>query len=61
MKTVFCFSSVITAVVLMLAISTFTTQQLVFANSLEANGGPGGKGGQPVNPGIGSSRTPLTT
>jgi hypothetical protein len=61
MKTTFSFSRVISVAVLILSILVLTTPKMVYANSLEANGGPGGRGGQPVNPGNGSSRTPFTT
>jgi hypothetical protein len=60
MKTILSFSRVISVAVLILTIFAFAAPQMVYANSLEFSGGPGGKGGQPLNPGNGSSGIPLT-
>jgi hypothetical protein len=61
MKTAFNFSRVVSVVVLVLTIFAFSTPQMVYASSLELNGGPGGRGGQPLTPGNGSSGSSLTT
>jgi hypothetical protein len=61
MKRTFSFSRVFSAAVLILTIFALTTPQMVYANSLEFSGGPGGRGGQPLNPGNGSSGISLTT
>ena len=61
MNTTFSFRKMISVAVLILTIFAFTAPQKVYANSLEFNGGPGGRGGQPIVPGNGSSVTPLTT